>query len=296
MNPSILAQLDSYIKTSITEHYGNKTINIFDRVMEKCQFYYDRPAHSLAEIKDKMNTKLKGDIFEHFSYLYMIHVYGLSEVWLLKDIPLTHLTHLRLKRQDLGIDLIGKDNLNNWYAIQAKYRRPNKYKPKNILGWKMLSTFQAIVSNSGPWKKHIVITNADYIRHVGKGKGPKDKSICLKTLQNITPLEWERMAGLKGHILQEVNNSIGDADDNGDNGDDGDDGDDNGDDGDDGDDGGENGDDGGDDGGVEKNKEDKVIVQKVHVGKIRFKKPLVNNDRPDVDELRRRRMMFFDPK
>jgi hypothetical protein len=213
-------------------------------------------------------------------------------VWLLKDIPLTHLTHLRLKRQDLGIDLIGKDKQDNWYAIQSKYRKSNKYKLKNVLGWKMLSTFQAIVSNSGPWKKHIVITNAHYIRHVGKGKGPKDKSICLKTLQNITSLEWERMAGLKGHILQEVNDSIGDEDENGDDGDDGDEND--------GGDEDENDGNDGDDGDVEKkeDKEDQVIIQKVNVGKIRFKKPLVivNNDRPDVDELRRRRMMFFDPK
>jgi hypothetical protein len=171
--------------------------------MERCQLYYDRPVHSLSEIKEKMNTKLKGDIFEHFALKYLTHVCGLSEVWLLKDLPNEHLDTLQLKRQDLGIDLVARDNKGEWYAIQAKYRKSNKYKLKNILGWKTLSTFQAMVTKSGPWKKHIVITNAHYVRHVGNGKGPKDKSICLGTLQNIKPHEWERMIGITGHALTE---------------------------------------------------------------------------------------------
>jgi len=202
MNPIMIHQLEGYIQSSL------ESINTFDDFIRQCQFYYDRPAHSLQEIKSKESTKVKGDVFEHFAYLYFSKVKG-YETWFLKDLPKELRKELGLQKVDLGIDLVAK-NRNNYYAIQVKYRKANKYKSKTVLGWKQLSTFYGLVSKTGPssdgqgstWVKHIVFTNADYIRHVGK-KGPKDWSICLGTLRGIKRDKWESMMGFVGHKLQD---------------------------------------------------------------------------------------------
>jgi hypothetical protein len=69
--------------------------------------------------------------------------------------------------------------------------------------WSQLSTFYALVLRTGPWETYIVMTNCDYVRHMGK-KTSKDLSLCLKTLQKITSDQWTRMCGLEGHRLVEA--------------------------------------------------------------------------------------------
>ena len=100
MNEQVINQLKTYIGSSI-----NSNGNIFDTFIEKCKFYYEQPAHSIAQIKLKQNTKLKGDIFEHFCYLYFSKVKG-WETYFLQDVPSNLKTQLGLDRVDLGIDLI----------------------------------------------------------------------------------------------------------------------------------------------------------------------------------------------
>lgn len=191
MNPVTITQLESYIQLSLESQ------DIFDAFIKRCQLYYDRPAHSISEIKDSQSTKIKGDVFEHFAYMYFSRVKK-WQVWFLKDLPKEIRDKLKLAKVDLGIDLIAQDQ-EKFYAIQAKYRKQNT-RSKTVLGWKQLSTFYGIVSKTGPWKKHIVFTNADYIRHVGT-KTILDKSICLGTLRGIKRHEWEEMMGFVGHKL-----------------------------------------------------------------------------------------------
>jgi len=203
MNDSILHKIEVYIQDSIRDFQQStdgQHINIFDRFIERCQFYYDQPAHSLDEIKLHMNKKLKGDIFEHFCQKYVQICLGLPEVWHLKDTPEAVLTKLNLRRHDLGIDLIARDVKGGYYAIQAKYRKRTTSKQYSALTWKQLSTFHAMVSRSGPYVKHIVITNADYCRQFGR-KTAKDKSICYGTLKNIKVSDWMLMAGMSGRTL-----------------------------------------------------------------------------------------------
>ena len=59
-------------------------------------------------------------------------------------------------------------------------------------------SFYALVYRTGPYEKHIVMTNVDCVRHVGK-KTAKDKSICLKKLQKINFSNWFDM-------LNKINN------------------------------------------------------------------------------------------
>lgn len=173
--------------------------NLFDEFLKDCQKWYEEPVHTFTEMRTRDNKKIRGDIFEEFCVLYLKHVKKYTQVWRLPDVPDEILTKLTVKRQDMGIDLIAEKN-GKYTAIQCKYKKHNTMKPKNILGWKQLSTFYALCLRTGPWEKYIVMTNCDYVRHQGK-KTPKDLSICLKSLENITKEEWTLMCEIEGNTL-----------------------------------------------------------------------------------------------
>lgn len=146
-------------------------------------------------MRTRDNKKVRGDVFEDFCVKYLKHVRKLTNVWLLKDVPEELLTKLSLKRPDVGIDIIA-EHQNKYYAVQCKYKKHVSHK-KNVVTWKQLSTFYALVLRTGPWAQYIVMTNCDYCRHMGK-KTAKDVSICLKTFQNITQEQWVQMCQLEG--------------------------------------------------------------------------------------------------
>ena len=130
---------------------------------------------------------------------YLKHVRKLKNVWLLKDVPEELLTKLSLKRPDVGIDIIAEHE-GKHYAVQCKYKKHVSLK-KNVVTWKQLSTFYALVLRTGPWAQYIVMTNCDYCRHMGK-KTAKDVSICLRTFQNITQEQWVQMCDLHGEAVE----------------------------------------------------------------------------------------------
>ncbi len=175
---------------------------LFDEFVKECQKWYDQPAHSFTEMRTRDNKKVRGDIFEEFSVLYLKHVLGYSQVWRLEDVPDNVLGGLGLKRQDMGIDIVCEKN-GKYSAVQCKYKKHTGYKSKTIVTWKQLSTFYALVLRTGPWEKYIVMTNCDYVRHMGK-KTPKDLSICLRKFQRITIGEWTSMCGLVGQTVTET--------------------------------------------------------------------------------------------
>lgn len=186
--------------------YLQSPTNLFDAFLLECQEWYERPAHSLLELKSRDNKKIKGDIFEEFSVLYLKHVKGFLNVWLLKDVPGELLEKLSMKRQDMGIDLICETSSGQFIAVQCKYKKASGFK-QNVLSWRSLSTFYALCLRTGPWSKYIIITNCVYTRHQGK-KTAQDVSYCLKTLQNITKEEWLKMCQISGSILSEKNTKI----------------------------------------------------------------------------------------
>jgi predicted helicase len=174
--------------------------NLFDEFMKECQSWYDQPAHSFVEMRTRDNKKIRGDIFEEFCVLYLKHVRNLKNVWRLPDVPEDVLTRLCLKRRDMGIDIVAESD-GYYYAIQCKYKKHTTY-TKPIVSWKALSTFYALCMRTGPWEKYIVMTNCEYVRHAGK-KTPKDISICLKTLRNITKEQWVQMCELESHTISQ---------------------------------------------------------------------------------------------
>lgn len=166
-------------------------VNLFDEFITECQRWYDQPAHTFTELRTRDNKKIRGDVFEDFCVLYLKHVRGYPTVWRLADVPSDVLETLSLKRQDFGIDILCERD-GKYTAVQCKYKKHTGYKSKTIVTWKQLSTFYALCMRTGPWEKFIVMTNCDYVRHMGK-KTPKDLSICLKTFRNITKDQWFRM-------------------------------------------------------------------------------------------------------
>lgn len=177
------------LKKNLYEIFLAAPPNRFDAFIGLCQQYYARPAHTLAELKSRDNKKIKGDIFEDFSVLYL-QSKG-YQAWRLEDIPESLLTQLSLKRRDMGIDIVCvKDGL--YSAVQCKYLAPKG--KKFGLPWRTLSTFYALCMRSGPWDKYIVMTNCNYVCRVGK-KSDKDISFVLNSFQTMTSEEWLQMCG-----------------------------------------------------------------------------------------------------
>lgn len=165
--------------------------NLFDEFIKECQKWYEKPAHSLSEMRSRDNKKIRGDIFEEFSLLYLLNIKKYTNVWLLKDVPADILEKLGMKRRDMGIDIIAQTLEGKYIAVQCKYKK-HTTRNKNILSWKALSTFYALCLRTGPWENYIIMTNCLYTSHQGK-KTEQDIFLCLKTFQNITKDEWLSM-------------------------------------------------------------------------------------------------------
>jgi len=176
--------------------------NLFDEFILECQKWYSQPAHSLTEMRKRDNKKIRGDIFEDFCVLYLKHVKNYEQVWRLQNVPDEILLKLNLKRRDMGIDILCMNN-ELFTAVQCKYKKRGK-----AVTWKELSTFYALCLRTGPYEKYIVMTNCEYVTHMGQ-KTVKDLSICSGTFRGISSDDWIKMCGITGNTLnQEVNNNI----------------------------------------------------------------------------------------
>jgi len=169
--------------------------NMFDEFIRQATSFYERPAHTLQEMRARQNTKARGDIFEEFCATYLRRVCRYEDVWLLADAPDATLEQLGMKRRDMGIDIVVHDN-GSFYAVQCKFKKNTEHG----VGWKELSTFYALCMRTGPWKKHIVMTNCRYVRHQGR-RISADVSICLSSLRALTSDQWESMAQTEGPQL-----------------------------------------------------------------------------------------------
>ena len=177
-------------------------LNLFDEFLIECQKWYELPAHSLTEMRTRNNKKIRGDIFEMFCVLYLKYVNQYENVWRLEDVPMDILIKLKLKRRDMGVDIIVQDKVDEskYYAVQCKYKK--RVQRMNMVTWKSLSTFYAMCLRTGPWSKYIVMANCDYTRHQGD-KGPKDLSICLGTFRATSSDQWLKMCDIQGQALAE---------------------------------------------------------------------------------------------
>lgn len=212
-----IESIKKIITNCVIESYKNNE-SVFDLIIDSLQELYESPSHNLKELKDKESKQVKGLYFEYLCLLYLKYIFKysnstFSNVWLLKDTPQDILEMLSLKKRDYGIDIICEYSLgvNKYYIpVQCKYRKKSKTKSKTIITWKMLSTFYALCLKTGPWQKYIVMTNADYITHMGP-KTKNDISICIGSWQKITKEEW---LSIGSNDLKEDDNKDDNRDDN----------------------------------------------------------------------------------
>lgn len=206
--------IKNILTTSISKSLGT-TNNIFDVLMEDFQVYFDRGVNNLVDLRKKTSTKERGDLFESFCVLYLLNVKNFTSAWMLKDVPSNIRERVGLGRKDIGIDIVAMKG-DDVYCVQVKYKghggigyNPNTkgYKSKGSVGWKELSTFYALCSRTGPWTKHIVMTNVDFVNHKGM-RSKKDLSWCKGTFRRTTKDQWQSMMGHSGQVLGSQPNVI----------------------------------------------------------------------------------------
>lgn len=213
---------------------GLATGTCFQAIQDHIRVSAEKPCKNVGEFK-RRTTTAKGNQFEIFCQLYLDALVinnnkkQFLHVWLLKDVPDAVLLELGLTRRDVGIDLIleegredeketqttdqksrkrsRKEITSRYWAVQAKYRLRRGTR-KIGLSWKQLSTFYSICARTGPWVKHLVMTNCDFVRRMGKRVPGLDLTFAHQKFCSTARLQWLRMAApdgelAKGHTMGE---------------------------------------------------------------------------------------------
>lgn len=191
--------MDQVFQQIVRQIVGRSGVNLFDLFVERVKEYHDAPCHSLSEMRERRNTKAKGDLFEVFCKAYLKKIKGFDDVWSLGEIPdeVKHL--LGLGGRDVGIDIVARKG-EVYSAVQCKFKTPRKGTvpgtrvPYDCVNWKELSTFYALCArtNGGAWGRHVVMTNCRYVRHMGN-KNTKDWSLCHGTFKGMTSIDFARL-------------------------------------------------------------------------------------------------------
>jgi predicted helicase len=181
--------------------------NIFDNICESITNYGFK-GNTILELRKYNSNISKGNLFENLCLLCLKkNLYleeEISEVWLLKDVPSEIKKKLKLKKNDYGIDLIIEYKNKHYGSVQCKFR--SRKKKKISIPWKDLSTFFSLSYKSGPYLKHIVMTNADYIKDVGMSN-QKDTAICYKVFNKLTKEDWLKIINLFGNKISDTDNN-----------------------------------------------------------------------------------------
>jgi predicted helicase len=93
----------------------------------------------------------------------------------------------------MGIDIVAVDERGAYWAVQCKWRAPaEEGKRRSYISWAQLSTFYALAARTGPYAKHLVLTNASGARHVG-ARQPEDETVACAGFKHMPRESWARM-------------------------------------------------------------------------------------------------------
>lgn len=152
---------------------------------------------SVKNIKCKNTTDVKnknktiGNIWESFCKSVLLNVLGYKKAMLLAEIPKDQLDDYGLVRKDVGIDIVAIDCEDMHIAVQCKYRSTGN------ISWRDIATFEGLCARSGPWDKHLIMTNSRTITREG-GKNSKDFQFVFKDLNQLQRHQWNLLANY-GH-------------------------------------------------------------------------------------------------
>lgn len=162
--------------------------------VRKALAYEDVWAQFIINLKSPSNTTildikreklLLGSTWEEFCRLYLLNE-GYT-VYMLAETPSEVLSSLGLRRNDVGIDIIAFNSAGCPCAVQCKFRT------RGVVSWRELSTFEALCARSGPWKSHIVMTNAASVRR--EGRSTKDATFAQRRFASLDRVFWMRIIG-----------------------------------------------------------------------------------------------------
>jgi hypothetical protein len=204
-------EIENEIKIAIRAAISSAkdTSEIFSKVVERFESFYSRPSANITSLR-RSTKQEKGQWWEHFCLMYLkAKKYGAC--FLLGDLPEDTLEGLGLTRRDNGIDII-VEHENGYFAVQAKWRSNPHKKSRIQLTWTKLATFFALASRTGPFLKHIVMTNCHSIKRNGN-KWKMDQTIARAGFEGCSREFWQQMAGLgDGYSLSkaEIRNDLND--------------------------------------------------------------------------------------
>ena len=170
------------------EHVSNiiRKVVKHDHIFEK---FIEEIACTSTNITDlKSYTKRVGDVWEDFTMLYLQKMHDMT-VYKIANCPDDVLSRLKLKRRDVGIDLIAINPKKEHIAVQCKYRKTCK-----ALSWRDLSTFDALCMRTGPWVQCIVITTSTGVRREGLTTS-KDVFWGHNHFKNLSRYDWMSIGG-----------------------------------------------------------------------------------------------------
>jgi len=208
---------------------ASQTSDIFPKLVERFEAFYARPSTNMVSLR-KSTRHEKGEFFEHFCLMYL-RAKNYGKAWLLGDVPDDVLEGLGLARKDNGIDIIvehsevpsssvppriesktceGSGEASEarvpvgYFAVQAKWRSNPHKRTRIQLGWSKLATFFALAARTGPYLKHIVMTNCHSIKRNGNRTWKMDQTIARAGFEKCSREFWQLMAGLgSGYSLND---------------------------------------------------------------------------------------------
>ena len=181
--------MDQVLNTILSRVVKQQPNTWWEAFQTECASYHARPAGTLAELKSRDDKKQHGDLWELFCLRYLLHHRNARAAWLLKDVPAAVRATLCLGAADMGIDIVAVDAHGSYWAVQCKWRAP---KTRSYISWTQLSTFYALTARTGPYVKHLVLTNASGARHVGE-RQPEDETVACAGFKNMPLDTWLRM-------------------------------------------------------------------------------------------------------
>ena len=166
--------------------------SVWDAFQAEVAAYHSRPAGTLAQIRSRDDKKRHGDLWELFCVRYILqHWTDVRAAWLFNDIPAAVRATLSLGCTDMGIDIVAVDVRGSYWAVQCKWRAPDA-KKRTYISWAQLSTFYALAARTGPYAKHLVLTNAAGARHVG-ARQAEDETVASDRFAQLPRDAWVNM-------------------------------------------------------------------------------------------------------
>lgn len=174
---------------------------VFSLLVQDIMAYYNRPVHTLTELKKRDLKQSVGRTWELFCKDWLIAQKNSKGEPLFSAVydVIEKRGELGLDKQDIGIDLIAEATSGTqpvYHAIQCKWRK------KGQVTWTQLSTFLALCSRTGPWVCQRVMTNSTGVNWK-KMKGSKDRCTARGTFASTDRLTWMTIAGVQseGYLL-----------------------------------------------------------------------------------------------